>query len=126
ERGYRRELFTSFPGTTQSTIEEAIAVCPELKRLGARKVLIVTSAYHSRRANVVFRLFCPAVRIRSIAAPDDQFEVDKWWKVSRYRKLFFSEWGKIIGTAFWKYPVHSLNLQRRALAAVPQRCLNST
>jgi len=108
ERGYRRELFISFPGTTQSTIEEAIAVCPELHRLGARKVLMVTSAYHSRRANVVFRLFCPGIQFRSIAAADEQFEAEKWWKEPRYRRVFFSEWGKIIGSMFWKYPEHKL------------------
>jgi uncharacterized SAM-binding protein YcdF (DUF218 family) len=108
ERGYRRELFISFPRTTQSTIEEAIALCPELHRLGASKVLIVTSNYHSRRANLVFRLFCPGVRFRSIAAADRQFEVENWWKNPQYRGIFFSEWKKIIGTVFWKYPEHSL------------------
>jgi uncharacterized SAM-binding protein YcdF (DUF218 family) len=110
DKGYRRELFMSFPHTTQSTIEEAIAVCPELARLGARKVLIVTSAYHSRRANLVFRLYCPSIRFRSIAAPDDQFHSENWWKTPRYRKIFFSEWEKIIATLFWEYPIRRLRL----------------
>ena len=108
ERGYRRELFISFPSPTRSTIEEAIALCPALSRLGARKVLIVTSAYHSRRANIVFRLFCPGVQFRSAAAADPQFEVEKWWKKPQYRRVFFSEWTKLIGTVFWKYPEHTL------------------
>jgi uncharacterized SAM-binding protein YcdF (DUF218 family) len=106
EKGYRRELFLSFPTTAQSTIEEAIAVCPELSRLGARRVLIVTSAYHSRRANLVFRLFCPGVRFRSIGAEDELFQADQWWKKPQCRAIFFSEWEKIVGTVFWKYPQH--------------------
>ncbi len=115
ERGYRRELFVIFPSTTQSTIEEAIALCPELDRRGASSVLIVTSASHSRRANFVFRLFCPRVRFRSIAAPDRQFEAENWWKEPRYRRIFFSEWGKIIGTVFWKYPEYNLKRLWRAI-----------
>jgi uncharacterized SAM-binding protein YcdF (DUF218 family) len=108
EKGYRKELFTSFPIYGKSTIEEAIAVCPELRRLGASRILLVTSAYHSRRANVVFRLFCPGLTLRSIAAPDTQFEPENWWKNERYRKIFFSEWTKLLGTIFWKYPAYEL------------------
>jgi uncharacterized SAM-binding protein YcdF (DUF218 family) len=108
EKGYPRETFISFPITAASTTEEAIAVCPELHRLGASKVLLVTSAYHSRRANLVFRLFCPGVSFRSVAATDDQFEVENWWKTERFRRTFFSEWQKIIGTVLWKYPQHQL------------------
>jgi uncharacterized SAM-binding protein YcdF (DUF218 family) len=108
EKGYRRELFTSLPIYGKSIIEEAIAVCPELKRLGTNRILIVTSAYHSRRANVVFRLFCPGLTLRSIAAPDTQFEAENWWKNEHYRKIFFSEWTKLLGTVFWKYPAYEL------------------
>jgi uncharacterized SAM-binding protein YcdF (DUF218 family) len=113
EKGFPRDLFLSFPNTTSSTIEEAIAVCPELHRLGAKRVLIVTSAYHSRRANIVFRLFCPEVHFLSTATPDTQFEAQNWWKTPRYRNIFFSEWEKIVGTVFWEYPKHNLKLLGR-------------
>jgi uncharacterized SAM-binding protein YcdF (DUF218 family) len=109
EKGYRRELFVGFSHSSKSTVDEAIAVCPELKRLGAAKVLMVTSGYHSRRANVVFRLFCPAVKWHSVAAVDPQFEPENWWKTPRYRKIFFSEWTKLIGTVFWKYPIYEMH-----------------
>jgi uncharacterized SAM-binding protein YcdF (DUF218 family) len=115
EKGFRRDLFISFPNTTRSTIEEGIAVCPELNRLGAKSVLIVTSAYHSRRANLVLRLFCPAIRFRSVAAPDGQFQAENWWKTPRYRVLFFSEWEKILATIFWEYPRHIPTLLWRAI-----------
>ena len=110
KKGYRKDLFTSFPITGRSTIAEAIALCPELKRRGATRVLIVTSAYHSRRANLVLRLFCPGIRFRSIAAPDDQFQPQYWWRTPRYREILFSEVGKIIATVFWEYPKHRLTL----------------
>jgi uncharacterized SAM-binding protein YcdF (DUF218 family) len=108
EKGYRQDLFLSFPNNTHATVEEAISVCQELHRLGARKVLIVTSAYHSRRANLVFRLFCPGVHFRSVAAPDPVFETANWWKTPAFRTIFFSEWKKIAGTIFWRYPEYIL------------------
>ena len=113
-KGYPQELFASFPITAGSTVEEAIAVCPELRRLGARSVLIVTALYHSRRANLVFRLFCPGISFRSVGAADAQFEPQNWWRTERFRKIFFSEWQKIIATIFWKYPEY--NLSRLAIS----------
>lgn len=110
EKGFRRDLFISFPNMTRSTVEEAIAVCPELHRLAARNVLLVTSEYHSRRANLVFRLFCPDVRFRSFAALDTQFEAENWWRNGRYRRVFYTEWEKIFGTIFWEYPQRRLTL----------------
>ena len=106
EKGYPKDIFISFPNTSTNTIEEALAVCPELSRLGARKVLLVTTAYHSRRANIVYRLFCPNISFRSVSAPDVHFAVENWWKTERFRQIFLSEWEKIAGTIFWKYPEH--------------------
>ena len=108
EKGYQREMFLSFPNGSKSTTEEAAAVCPELKRLHASNVLLVTSDYHSRRANLVFRLYCPGVRFRSVASDDGEFQVENWWKTERFRVIFFSEWEKILGTVFWQYPQHLL------------------
>jgi uncharacterized SAM-binding protein YcdF (DUF218 family) len=113
EKGYRRDLFLGFAHSSTSTIDEAIALCPELKRLGAATVLIVTSPYHSRRANVVFRLFCPGLKYRSVASDDPQFEPVNWWKTPHDREIFFAEWTKLIGTVFWKYPVYELHRAMR-------------
>jgi uncharacterized SAM-binding protein YcdF (DUF218 family) len=104
ERGYPERLFQSFGHHAPSTIEEAIALRPELARRGVRRVLLVTSAYHSRRAGIVFRLFCPGIHFITIPAPEDQYHPDDWWQDTNSRKLFFSEWGKIFGTVLIEYP----------------------
>jgi uncharacterized SAM-binding protein YcdF (DUF218 family) len=109
EKGYPKSLFLGFLTTADSTIEESIDDCGELRRLAAGRVLLVTSAYHSRRANVVFRLFCPSLTLRSVAATDPEFEPENWWKTPRYRLIFFSEWKKLLGTVFWKYPAYMLH-----------------
>ena len=113
EKGYPRELFVSLPVLAGSTVEEAAAVCPELRRRGAKKVLLVTSSYHSRRANVAFRLFCPGVQFRSVAAESEQFQVERWWMNPHFREVFFSEWKKLLGTVFWSYPAALLAGQQR-------------
>ena len=72
-RGYPKRLFQSFGHHAPSTIGEAIALRPELARRGVKRVLLVTSAYHSRRASIVYWLFCPGIRFITIGAPDDMY-----------------------------------------------------
>ena len=103
-RGYPRRLFQSFGHHARSTIEEAIVLRPELNRRGVKRVLMVTSAYHSRRAAIVFWLFCPGIKFITIPAPDEHYHPDDWWQDPSSRKLFFSEWRKILGTIFVEYP----------------------
>ena len=103
QQGYRTDSFESFGHHARSTIEEAIALRPELGRRGVKRVLLVTSDYHSRRALLVFQLVCPGIRFISVAAPDSQYLPDKWWSDERSRSLFFSEWTKIVGSVL-AYP----------------------
>lgn len=103
-RGYPRRLFQSFEHHARSTIGEAIALRPELARRGVKRVLLVTSAYHSRRASIVFWLFCPGIHFITIGAPDDFYHPDDWWEDASSKKLFFSEWTKIFGTVLFEYP----------------------
>ena len=108
KKGYPTRLFQSFGHTSHSTIEEAIVLRPELARRGVKRVLLVTSAYHSRRASIVFRLFCPDIQFIAIPAPDAHYHPDGWWKDSSSRRLFFSEWIKILGTILVEYPKYLL------------------
>src|SRR5438034_7456632 len=50
KKGYPEDYFVKFPIAATSTREEAGLVTAELHRLGARSFLVVTSAYHTRRA----------------------------------------------------------------------------
>jgi len=103
-RGYPRRLFQSFLQDASSTIGEALALRGELARRGVKRVLLVTSAYHSRRASIVFRLFCPGIRFITIGAPDEHYHPRVWWEDPSSRRLFFSEWTKIFGTVLFEYP----------------------
>ncbi len=115
QKGYRREYFDIFPHYAQSTIAEAVALRGELSRRRVKKVLLVTSSYHSRRAAIVFRLFCPGIQFISIPAPDANYRADGWWEHDTSREIFFSEAEKIAGTLVIAYPAYLLDRWRAEL-----------
>jgi uncharacterized SAM-binding protein YcdF (DUF218 family) len=106
QRGYPRDMFAIFPHGAPSTIPEALVLADELARRRVKQVLLVTSAYHSRRAAMVFRLFCPGIRFISIPAPDSNYDAQNWWKHEKSRQIFFSELIKIFGTVTIAYPTY--------------------
>jgi uncharacterized SAM-binding protein YcdF (DUF218 family) len=122
KKGYPPRLFESFGHNSRSTIEEAMVLRPELARRGVKRVLLVTTAYHSRRAGIVFRLFCPGIQFIAIPAPDPQYHPDDWWKDPSSRKLFYSEWSKILATVLIVYPKYLLE---RAVGKRPTSLLIS-
>ena len=98
--GYPESLFLPFPNEARSTAEEAQAIVPELKRLGAKEILLVTSDYHSRRAGGIFRHEAPDLVFHVVAARDQFFSADGWWKNREGRKTFAFEWMKTIAEWF--------------------------
>jgi len=109
-RGYPRKLFAVFGHKAYSTVDEAIALAPELRRRRVKRVILVTSAYHSRRADIVVRLFCDnGIQYISVPAPDSFYSPDRWWDDLGSRKMFFSEWRKIIGSVFLAFPRYLLS-----------------
>jgi uncharacterized SAM-binding protein YcdF (DUF218 family) len=121
-KGYPRELFQVFGHHAGSTIDEANALRSELARRHVRRVLLVTSAHHSRRATIVLTLLCPGVRFISIPAPDPHYHIDQWWNDDSSRQLFFSEWNKILGSVLVAYPTYLVSrLFGYAMAVIPDR-----
>lgn len=106
EKGYPKQIFQVFATDANSTIAEARALRAELARRHARRVLLVTSSYHSRRATIVLTLFCPGVQFISIPAPDSHYHAAGWWNDESSRRLFFSEWSKILGSVLQGLPVY--------------------
>jgi uncharacterized SAM-binding protein YcdF (DUF218 family) len=103
KRGFPKRMFAVFPHTAGSTVGEALALRSELARRGVRRVILVTSSYHSRRAAIVFGLFCPGIRFISVPA-SDSFYAEGWWRSPISREIVFSEWTKILGTLMIAYP----------------------
>ena len=102
-KGFPAEWFEAIPHDALSTKEEAHAILPELKRRGFKKVLIITSNFHTARAR---RTFLAAEKdigggpeLRFVAAPDQFFHPDTWWRDRESQKVVFFEWCKTLATA---------------------------
>lgn len=112
QRGFRSDNLQVFAHNAKSTIEEANVLRPELARRHVRRVILVTSNYHSRRADIVFRLFCPGIDFISVPGNDAEFHSGLWWQDETSQKLFYSEWEKILGTVLVAYPTYLVSRWR--------------
>ncbi|MBI4376574.1 MAG: YdcF family protein [Elusimicrobia bacterium] len=94
----------------KSTAEEALAFAAEARPAG-KKVLVVTSKTHARRARSIFRALVSGAEIRVTATPHDPFE-RRWWRdqdtaraavLEPAKMLFFWFGGKFLA-AKERYP----------------------
>jgi|SRR5579883_141593 uncharacterized SAM-binding protein YcdF (DUF218 family) len=91
KQGFPASYFESFHHHALSTREEAAAIIPELRRRGAKTILLVTSDYHTRRAAKLFRAAAPDLTFIAVAAPDEYFSPHGWWRDRQGRKTFAIE-----------------------------------
>lgn len=98
--GYPESYFVHFEHQAHSTGEEAGLAVQELRRLGARHVLLVTSDYHTRRTGRSFRRAAPEMSFDIVAAPDIYFTPAGWWHNREGRKTFVLEWSKTVAEWF--------------------------
>lgn len=98
--GYPEAYFIHFEHMAHSTQEEAVYSAAELKKLGARHVLLVTSDFHTRRSARIFRAAVPGIEFTMIAAHDPYFSPSGWWHSREGEKTFFTEWEKTLANWF--------------------------
>ena len=84
-----------------STKAEAQDVGRCLAGAGVRRVLLVTSDFHTRRALAIFRHEIPGVEFTSAAAYDPAQYGVKWWQQRQWAKTFFDECVRLV----WWYGV---------------------
>jgi len=100
KKGYPADYFVQFPHRALSTQAEARVLVPELRRLGVHSFLLVTSDYHTRRAGRYFRQLADGLDMRVIAAPDEYFRWNSWWRNREAQKIFYMEWSKTVAGLF--------------------------
>ena len=103
-RGYPRSLFAVFGHNEGSTVGEAIMLRREFERRHVKRVIVVTSNYHSRRSKIVLSLFCRGIKFMSAPSPDSHYDPTLWWHDAAMRDLFEGEIAKILGSVFVAYP----------------------
>jgi uncharacterized SAM-binding protein YcdF (DUF218 family) len=94
KRGYPESYFVHVEHSARSTVAEAKAVLPVIRRMGLKRIIVVTSNFHTRRAGRIFRKLAPDLTILVVAAPDENFTPDGWWHNREGQKTFLVEWEK--------------------------------
>jgi uncharacterized SAM-binding protein YcdF (DUF218 family) len=71
-----------FPGGTNSTFDEAVAFKQYAEENHVQRIILVTSAFHTRRARWIFEktLAGLSVSIEMAAVPYADFDQTNWWK----------------------------------------------
>jgi hypothetical protein len=79
-----------------STAAETMDVRRCLQSAGIHRVLIVTSAFHSRRALIIFKHRLPEYEFSVAAANDPKQFGTAWWTTREWAKTTFEEWTKLV------------------------------
>ena len=81
-----------------STIEEAHKLLPFVRDHGFKKIIIVTSSYHTRRARSVFSKVWAGggIEFTVAAAPSSDYHPDDWWRHRADSRTFFYEFSKTL------------------------------
>jgi uncharacterized SAM-binding protein YcdF (DUF218 family) len=92
ERGVPKERILSFPQDADNTREEAEALKTLVAQKGWKRVIIVTSNYHTRRARYIFRRVFPReIKMAIASARDADFDPSTWYEHGRAVRRFEHE-----------------------------------
>ena len=99
KRGAAPGLFEVIQHGADSTTEEAEIMIAECRRRGVKKLLVVTSDYHTNRAGKIHKIVAPEMEIRTVGSLTKTFNPDSWWTNRASRKVWLMESLKTF--AFW-------------------------
>ena len=106
-RGVPASAILRFSHKVDDTREEAEGLRVLIAQKGWRRILLVTSNYHTRRARYIFRRVLPAsVGLEVAGASDAQFDPVHWWESREGRKIFLLEIADyLVAMVELRYPV---------------------
>jgi len=102
DRGVPPSAIVKLTHKADSTREEGEAIAQLIAQRGWKKVIVVTSNYHTRRSRYILSRVLPAgVVLRLAPAPDSEFDPAQWWTHRRGVKIYFHEAVGLL-LAFWE------------------------
>lgn len=105
ERNYGSEIadrfvFCETGPDVDSTQQEAEALIRCIHQRGWTSIVVVTSNYHTRRADWIWRNLLrgtqPPVSLGMDGVPDPEFQPQDWWRNRLYAKTWFYEFIKLV------------------------------
>jgi uncharacterized SAM-binding protein YcdF (DUF218 family) len=102
-RGVPAEAVVTLPGEVRSTADEAKALAEYLAGRPGETVAVVTTAFHTRRARVLFRraLGAEAGRVFFVAAPSGRYTAADWWQSEDGFVAYSTEYLKLALAGGW-------------------------
>jgi uncharacterized SAM-binding protein YcdF (DUF218 family) len=90
--GVPEDAIVRFDHRAQDTREEALALRQLVSQRGWRRILLVTSNYHTRRSRYIFARALPSGTVlRVVPAADAEYDPEKWWYTRRGAVIFSHE-----------------------------------
>jgi len=94
EHGVPESAIVPFTHKADDTRDEAAAVSEFVASHGWKRILLVTSNYHTRRSQYIYEHMLPSSdQLLTVAAPDSDYDPNYWWKTRTGVKIFFHELG---------------------------------
>jgi uncharacterized SAM-binding protein YcdF (DUF218 family) len=90
--GVPQEAIIRFQHNAENTREEAAALRQLILQQGWKRILLVTSNYHTRRSRYICaRSFPAGTVLRVVPARDTDYDPDDWWQTRRGLVIFSHE-----------------------------------
>jgi uncharacterized SAM-binding protein YcdF (DUF218 family) len=100
--GVPEQAIVRFQHHAENTKEEAEALRQLIRQQGWKRILVVTSNYHTRRARYICaRMFPSGTVLRVVPAHDSEYDPDDWWQTRRGLVIFSHEFVGMI-VAMWE------------------------
>jgi len=92
DRGVPASAIIPFAHRADNTREEGEALAKFLRAHGWKRIIVITSNYHTRRARYILeRVLPPGTALRMLSANDANYDPNNWWRTRRGAKIFFHE-----------------------------------
>jgi len=104
-RGVPKEAILPYAHQAPDTLQELRDIRQFVEQHEWKRVMIVTSNYHTRRTRFLAAHVFPAtVKVLMESAPDVNYDPESWWKTREGMKIFFHE---AVGMIVAMWEVHS-------------------
>jgi uncharacterized SAM-binding protein YcdF (DUF218 family) len=119
DRGVPLSAIIRFAHQAANTREECTDIGQLMTQHGWKRILLVTSTYHTRRSQYICeRTLPPGTILRTIAARDSEYDPDNWWKSRGGMKIFLHETVGII-VSMWELRHDDLRTTESTLLFIP-------
>ena len=119
DRGVPESAIVRFPNRAENTRDEATAVSAFVASHSWKRILVVTSNYHTRRARYIYERLLPAgTSLQVSAAHDSEFDPSGWWRTRLGVKLFLHETGGLF-LAMWELRHNDVRSTEARLLQLP-------